>query len=115
MNGTLRAPPTLSCAVRQIDHCGSEQIAVADPHVYEHRVWFERAEQPVEIVQELPVLMQVPQLWNLLQVRESHSFTRELREIVAKTGTLHFVALLTGEQVTGLGVELSGNRRLQKS
>ena len=72
---------------------------------------FERAEQPVEIVQELPVLMEVSELGKLLQVRDPQGLTRDLREIVAKTGALHLDALLTGQHATGLCVEFSRNGR----
>src|SRR6267143_489316 len=65
LNGTLRTPTTLSRAVGLIDHRGSDKIAVADPHVRKHGAWIERAEQPVEIVQELPVLMEVSELEKL--------------------------------------------------
>ena len=35
---------------------------MANSHIHEHGARFERAEQPIEIVQELPVLMEVPEL-----------------------------------------------------
>ncbi len=109
-NGTLRTPPTLSRAVGLVDHRGSDKIAVADSHVHKHGARIERAEQPVEIVQELPVLMEVSELGKL-QVRDPQGLTRDLREIVAKTGALHLDALLTGQHATGVCVEFSRNGR----
>ena len=61
---------------------------MADSHIHQDGVRFKRAQQPVEIVQELPVFMEVSELGKLLQVRESQGLTCELRKIVAKTGTL---------------------------
>ncbi len=55
--------------------------------------------------------MEVPELGKLLQVRDPQGLTRELGEIVAKTGALHLDALLTGQHVTGLCAEFSRNGR----
>ena len=83
---------------------------MADSHVHEHGARIERIQQPVEIVQELPVLMEVPELGKL-QVCDPQGLTRDLREIVAKTGALHLDALLTGQHVAGVCVEFSRNGR----
>ena len=111
VNGMLRAPSTLSRAVGLVDHGGSDQIAVSDSHVYEHESRFEWTEQAVEIVQDLPVFMKVPELGEMLQVRDPQGLTRDLREIVAKPGALHLDALLTGQHVTGVCAEFSRNGR----
>ncbi len=84
---------------------------MADSYIHEHGARFERAKQPVEIVQELPVFMEVPELGKLLQMRDPQGLTRNLREIVAKTGAFHLDALLTGQHVTGLCTEFSWNGR----
>ena len=84
---------------------------MANSYVYEHGTRFERAEQPIEIVQEFPVLMEVPELGKLLQMRDPQGLTRDLRKIVAKAGMLHFDVLLANQHVTGVCVEFSRNGR----
>jgi hypothetical protein len=42
---------------------------MADPHIHERGAWFKRAEKPIEIIQELPVFMEVSELGEL-QMRD---------------------------------------------
>jgi hypothetical protein len=55
--------------------------------------------------------MEVPDLWKLLQVRDPQGLSRDLREIVAKPGTLHLDPLLTGHYATGACLEVFRNSR----
>ena len=55
--------------------------------------------------------MEISELGQLLKMCDPQGLTRDLREIVAKTGALHLDALLTGQHAAGLCAEFSWNGR----
>jgi len=105
VNGPLGTPSTLSRAVGLVDHRGSNEITVADSHLHKHGSRFERAEQPVEIVQELPVLMKVSE-FEKLQVRDPQGFTRDLRETQRFTSEIQAGIIHVNSQTAGADVHV---------
>ena len=61
------------------------------------------------------MFMEISELGKLLQMRGSQGLTRNLGEIVAKTGAFHLDALLTGQHLTGVCTEFSWNGRQRDS
>jgi hypothetical protein len=88
---------------------------VADSYVQEDGARVKRIQEPVEIVQELPVFRKISELGQLLKIGNPQGFARHLREVVAKTRALPLDALLTGQRAASVWVEFSWNGRERDS